>query len=283
MDHETQRERAAAFHELHTEPDILCLPNAWDAASAIVYAKAGFPAVATTSFGIAASHGHPSGAHLTREEMLAVVERVADSVVVPVSADMEAGYGDTPAAVGETARLTLAAGAVGINLEDGTGDPDDPLVPAETHVERIRAAQEAAEAAGIPLFVNGRTDVFWREVGPAETRLDRTIDRANAYVAAGSDCLFVPGVIDAATIEALVDSVDAPLNVLAGPDAPPLDELAALGVARVTLGAGPLRAALARLDEVSEELRGAGTYTSLAGGMSFEAFTAFLSDASDRQ
>jgi 2-methylisocitrate lyase-like PEP mutase family enzyme len=164
MPSDTQRDLAWAFRDRHTERSDgpLVLPNAWDAASAIVYEAAGFDTVGTSSAGLAASLGVPDGEHLARDGMLAAVERIADSVALPVSADIEAGYGETPAAVAGTVRRTIDAGAVGVNLEDGTDGSDGPLVPRDRHVATIRAAREAADDAGVPLVVNGRTDVFWR-------------------------------------------------------------------------------------------------------------------------
>ena len=160
MDTNTQRELAQTFLDSHTDSGTLVLPNAWDAASAIIYETAGFDAIGTSSAGIAASLGYPDGEVLAREQMLAVVERIAHSVNVPVSADIEAGYGDTPKAVAETVTKTIETGAVGVNLEDGTGDPDDPLLDPEVHAERIQAARDAAVLGGVPLVINGRTDVF---------------------------------------------------------------------------------------------------------------------------
>jgi 2-methylisocitrate lyase-like PEP mutase family enzyme len=262
MDTATQRDRAAQFRDRHTDSDAgtLVLPNSWDAASTLLFEQAGFEAVGTSSAGVAASMGVPDGEHLSRAEMLAVVERISHTVGVPVSADIEAGYGDSPADVSETIRRTIDAGAVGVNLEDGTDDPAGPLDDVEGHAAKIRAARDAADDAGVPLVINGRTDVFWREAGDEADRVDRAIQRANAYADAGSDCLFVPGVTDAATIEALVDGIDGPLNVLGGPGAPPVPELGDLGVGRVSVGSGPMRATLARLREIAAELRDEGTY-----------------------
>ena len=262
MNTATQRELAATFRTAHADGTSgpLVLPNSWDAASTIVYELAGFAAVGTSSAGVAASLGVPDGEHLSRREMLAVVERIANSVDLPVSADMEAGYGDDPDTVATTARKTIEAGAVGINLEDGRDDPAEPLLETAQHAAKIRAARDAAAATDVPLVINGRTDVFWREVGAEAERAERAIERANAYLEAGSDCTFVPGVTDPATIETLVDGIDGPLNVLGGPGAPSIPELADLGVARVSVGSGPMRATLGYLRDISDELRTDGTY-----------------------
>jgi len=269
MDPDTQRQRAATFRDLHDGPDgPLVLPNSWDAASTVVYESMGVAAVGTSSAGVAAAMGVPDGEHLGRDEMLAVVDRIAHSVSIPVSADVEAGYGDTPEEVAETVRATIDAGAVGVNLEDGAvGDDeqglDGGLVDVDLHCEKIRAAREAADDAGVPIVINGRTDVFWRGVGDEAERVDRAVERANAYYEAGGDCLFVPGVTDPDAIEALVQGLDGPLNVLGGPGAPSIPELGELGVARVSVGSGPMRATLGYLREVCAELLEEGTYRSM--------------------
>ncbi|WP_276258181.1 isocitrate lyase/PEP mutase family protein [Haloglomus litoreum] len=283
MTPDTQRELARTFRDRHTEPSDgpLVLPNAWDAASAIVYEEARFDAVGTSSAGVAASLGVPDGEQLSRDEMLAVVGRIAAAVDLPVSADIEAGYGETPAAVAETVRRTIDAGAVGVNLEDGTNGPAGPLVPQDKHVTTIRAAREAADETGVPLVVNGRTDVFWRGVGDPSDRVERAVERANAYREAGSDCLFVPGVTDPETIAALVDGIDGPLNVLAGPGAPSIPALADLGVARVSVGSGPMRATLGFLQEIGEELRDEGTYHRMADGIPYAELHELLSGRVD--
>lgn len=285
MDTAIQRERAEAFRDRHTDQTQgpLVLPNSWDVASSLVYESTGFAAIGTTSAGIAAALGAPDGERVSRSEMLTVVERIAHGVDVPVSADIEAGYGATPDAVGETVRRTIEAGAVGVNLEDGRDDADAPLVEQEHHEARIRAAREAAEAAAVPLVINGRTDVFWREVGDAADRAERAIERANAYLDAGSDCAFVPGVTDRAAIETLADGIDGPLNVLGGPEAPPIPELESLGVGRVSVGSGPMRATLGLLQEIGSELRTEGTYDRMTNAVPYGDLRELLSAAESRQ
>jgi 2-methylisocitrate lyase-like PEP mutase family enzyme len=285
MNTDTQRDLAATFRDRHTDTSAgpLVLPNSWDAASTIIYEAAGFEAVGTSSAGIAATMGVPDGEYLDREEMLTVVERIAQSVDIPVSADIEAGYGDTPEEVATTVRKTIDAGAVGINLEDGTDDPSSPLVDPDRHSEKIRAARRTADEAGVPIVINGRTDVFWRAVGAEADRVERAIQRANEYYDAGSDCLFVPGVTDPETIEALVEGLDGPLNVLGGPGSPPVPDLDDLGVARVSVGSGPMRATLGTLQEISEELGDTGTYRTMADAIPYSDLNELLAASLDRQ
>jgi len=257
------RDKAERLRQLHHTGTPLILPNAWDAGSAVVFAAAGFPAIATSSAGIAFSAGHADGERMPRDAMIEAVGRIAARVPVPVSADMEAGYGDTPDAVAETVRGVIAAGAAGINIEDGLDggglrDTDDQLA-------RLRATRAAARALGVPLVINARTDVFWQQIGPAEQRLALAVERLRAYRAAGADCLFVPGRMDLPTIKALVEATDLPLNILAGAGLPPIPELASVGVARVTVGSGPMRAALGTARAIAEELAGPGTYERILG------------------
>ncbi len=261
MDRTTQARRAEDFRRLHDRSRLLVLPNAWDVGSACVFAAAGFPAVATSSAGVAWAMGYADGQHISRAEMVEVVRRIARRVAVPVTADMEGGYGEDAVSAAETVRAVIAAGAVGLNLEDGTHRPDRPLLDLAAQVERVRAARQAADAEGVPVVLNARTDVYLAAVGPEAGRFDEAVRRANAYREAGADCLFVPGVRDPNTIGALVRAIHGPINILAGPGTPPLAELGRLGVARVSVGGGPARAALTVARRIAEELRGPGTYT----------------------
>ncbi len=261
-----QKKKAEAFRALHSGPAILVLPNAWDVASARVFEEAGFPAVATSSAGIAASLGYPDRERISRGEMAKAVGRIAKALKIPVSADLEAGYGPTPKAVQQTVEAAIDAGAVGMNMEDATGDRVRPLFTPEVQAERIRAARGAAERLRVRLFINARTDVFLVEVGGEAGRFDHVVRRALAYKEAGADGLFVPGVTDPALIGRLVKAVGLPLNVIAGATAPPVAELQTLGVARLSLGSGPMRAALGLTRRIANEIKTSGTYAALTEG-----------------
>jgi 2-methylisocitrate lyase-like PEP mutase family enzyme len=260
-----QQAKADAFRALHRGPKILVLANVWDVASARVIEEAGFPAIATTSAGVAFSLGYPDGEKIPQEEMLARVARIVRAVKVPVTADVEGGYGPRPEDAAATARGAMEAGAVGMNFEDGTDHPQQPLVDLSLQLEKIRAIREAALKAGVRLVLNARTDVYLLQVGPAEKRYDETLRRITAFRDAGADCVFVPGVRDVETIGRLVKDVQCPLNILAGPGSPPIAELEKLGVARVSLGSAPMRATLGLLRRMAEEVRSAGTYAALEG------------------
>ena len=263
---QTQAELARQFLELHRGPKILVLPNAWDVASARIFEDAGFPAIGTTSAGVANSFGYPDGQKIPREEMLAVVRRIADAVEVPVTADVEAGFGSTPEEVADTARAVIAAGAVGMNLEDGVEGKPDLLADVSRQNRIIRAVLEAAAGAGVPFVLNARTDIFLYGIGPAETRLERAIDRLNSYHAAGAPSLFAPGVKDTETIAQLARGVAGPLNILATVGTPPVVELQQIGVARVSVGSGPMRATLGFLDRMARQLRDEGVFTLMTEG-----------------
>jgi len=239
-----QAEKAQRLRKLHVGPRILILANAWDVISARMVADAGFPAVASTSAGVAAVLGYPDGQRIPMSEMLEFVGRMARAVSVPFSADMEAGYATTPAEMAEMAREVVAAGIVGLNLEDVTGDDQSSQVEIGLQAEKIAAVREASAAAGVSLVINARTDVYLMPIGPPETRFERTVDRLRAYRKAGADCVFAPGIRDAETIGKLVRAVDAPLNILLQPGSPSVAELEKLGVARASIGSGTMRAAL---------------------------------------
>jgi 2-methylisocitrate lyase-like PEP mutase family enzyme len=256
-----QREKAERLRELHEPGRPLVLVNAWDAASARTVATVpGCEAVATASWAVAAAHGLPDGEVLPRHLALAAIGRIAAAIQLPLTADLEAGYGATPAEVGETVAAALDAGAVGCNLEDGTGDPARPVRSADDHAERIAAAVEAGARAGVPVVVNARTDVYLKEVGDPAGRLEDALARGRASVAAGAACVFVPGVRDPETIGRLAREMGAPVSVLAGPASPPVAELARLGVARVSVGPGGMGLAMAALARGAADILAGGSW-----------------------
>ncbi|MET7285282.1 isocitrate lyase/phosphoenolpyruvate mutase family protein [Streptomyces sp. NPDC005573] len=267
---------ALAFRALHVPGRPLVLPNAWDAVSAAIVEEAGAAAVATTSAGLAWALGAADGDRLGREQALEAVARVARAVRVPVTADIESGYAEDAAGVAGTVRAVVEAGAVGVNIEDARHEADGgPLRPVAEQAERIAAARAAADAAGVPLFVNARIDTFLRGAGGVE----QTLERAAAYLAAGADGVFVPGAVDPVTVKALVTGVDAPLNVLVGPGAPSVAELAALGVARISAGSALAEAAHALVRRAARELLEKGTYGELAGGLDYGTLNGLLTRA----
>ena len=265
----TNRKRKADnLRALHSGPEPLVLVNVWDAGSARIVEDLGFPAIATTSAGIAFSKGFPDGQKISSEQMMAAVAEIAQAVNVPVTADAEAGYGDGPEHAAETARNVIMAGAVGMNFEDATGRPDQPLVDMELQVERIHAIRASSAEMRVPLVLNARTDVYLLQVGDPAKRYEQAVKRLQAYRDAGADCVFVPGLLDAKTIRRLISDLRCPLNILAVPGSPSIAELAALGVRRISLGSGPMRAALGMLRRLGQEVKAEGTYSSMGGAPS---------------
>ncbi len=261
-----QKTKAMRLRELHHGPAILVLPNAWDVASARIFEQAGFPAIATTSSGVAAALGYPDGQHIKRDEMIEAVRRIAGAVSCPVTADMAAGFGDGSEDGMQTLQAVIEAGAVGVNIDDSTKKGKRKLLDADYQVALLKEMRQLGDALDVPLVINARTDVYLLPGGNAESKVEQAVQRANAYLAAGADCFFPIGASDAQTIAALTRAISGPVNVLAGSKTPSIAELARLGVARVSFGSGPMRAALGYLRAVAQELHDEGTYTRLLQG-----------------
>jgi 2-methylisocitrate lyase-like PEP mutase family enzyme len=250
---------------MHDRSRVLVLPNAWDAASARIFEDAGFTAVATTSAGVSYTAGYPDGEAIPREDMVTIVRWIARSVAVPVTADIESGFGSSPGEVAETVRMVIEAGAVGINLEDTVHGGERQLYDMSLAVERIRAAREAAEAAGVPIVINGRTDVFLLGIGEKPSRFEHAVRRLNAYREAGADCLYPIGYLDRETIASLVAAVNGPINVIGVAGTPPVVELQRLGVARVSTASGPARIAMTATRSLAADLARNGNFEVFGG------------------
>jgi 2-methylisocitrate lyase-like PEP mutase family enzyme len=270
-----QAAKANLFRNLHRGPKILVLPNAWDVASARIIENAGIAAIATTSAGVAFTLGYPDGQKISRGEMLSVVARIAAKVKIPVTADVEAGYGNRPEDAALTARALIEAGAVGLNLEDRTDDRR--LVDLSLQLEKIAAVRETSRMMGVPLVLNARTDVYLLELGKAESRFAETLNRLIAFREAGADCLFAPGIRDLEVISRLVRELQNPLNILCGPGSPSIPELQRIGVARVSLGSSTMRATLGLVQRMAQELQTTGTYNALEGAPSHAEVNNLLS------
>ncbi|MDD5264110.1 MAG: isocitrate lyase/phosphoenolpyruvate mutase family protein [Candidatus Bipolaricaulis sp.] len=265
-----QIERAQTFRAMHEAGRVLVLPNAWDAASAKLYEREGFEAVGTTSAGIAAALGYPDGETMPLDDNLSVCRTIARSIGIPLSVDIEAGYAGCLAGLAETIAKVIDCGAVGVNLEDSAkagcgGAGSGALVDIPAQCERIAAAREAAERAGVPIVINARADVYLVHGEPFASRLADAVERGNAYRRAGADCVFVPDMesLGETEIATLVQETHAPLNVIAGKKTPSVPRLQELGVARLSFGPRPMRAALYFLRNMAREWRAEGTYSAL--------------------
>lgn len=252
---------AQTFTDLHIPGDPLVLPNAWDAASAYVIVQAGAAAIATSSASCAWSVGAADGNYMTRANAVAAIARIAAAVDVPVTADIETGYGDGDE-LAQTIRDVLAAGAVGVNVEDSGGDP---LYPIDVATARIATVRAAADEVGVPLYINARVDVIFASDGDETTRVARTIERAGAYIDAGASGIFVPGVRDLATIRELTTNIAAPVNILAGAATPDRAELAQAGVGRISVGSSLNLSILHTLRQTVTNLLATGSFADMGG------------------
>ena len=269
MKQQTQTDLAHAFRRMHDRRQLLLLPNCWDAGSARLFVQRGFAAVATTSAGVAWSLGYADGECAPLAEVLAALARITRVAGVPITADIETGYGDTPADVATTVKAVIAAGAVGVNIEDGMPG-HGPLRDAADATSRVRAARLAADASGVPIVINARVDHWMQHdaVAPA-ARLADAIDRAKSYLAAGADCIYPIGLDAPATLRALVEALNAPINVAAGPATADLHELETIGVARVSTATRFATVALGAVDHALGEMRASGGFAALASDFSY--------------
>lgn len=266
--------RAEAFCQLHLADRPFVLPNAWDVATARLFEDAGFSAIATSSAALMVARGYPDGEEMPRREFLDATGRIARAVSVPVSADLVSGYGRGPKAIAATVRAAVAAGAIGLNLEDlDTGSGALFRVPAQ--VKKIRAIRALAGELGIPIVINGRTDALRRAPGDDAARLKEAIRRAVAYRDAGADCVYPMGLTDATSIATFVEAVHCPVNVMVRAGLPPLAELARLGVRRVSFGPSAAYAALGFLKRASQDVLARGVFDGLTeGAISYDELNA---------
>jgi 2-methylisocitrate lyase-like PEP mutase family enzyme len=262
-----QAQQAERFRNMHRGPSLLLLPNAWDALSARIFAATGFAAIATTSGGVSWAIGYADGEAAPWEEVVTATCRIVRAVNVPVTADIEAGFGDTPDAVGKSVGEIIAAGAVGVNLEDGTPQAAAPIRTIADGAERIRAAREAARSAGVPIVINARTDLYLRNIGDPAARFDETVARGRAYIAAGADCFYPITLHDPDTIGLLVKAVAAPININVRAGLPGVAELEALGVSRVSTASQIALMAAAATRQIAEQIKTTGRFDALAPAM----------------
>jgi 2-methylisocitrate lyase-like PEP mutase family enzyme len=264
----TQGEKAAAFRKLHEGPGAFVIPNPWDIGSAKVLAAMGYKALATTSAGYAFTLGKPDGdGVIDRTETLLNFAGLCAATDLPVSADLQGGFGAAPETVAETIRLAAAAGLVGGSIEDASGDAENPIHDIGFAVERVAAAVEASRSLGFPFTLTARAENFlW-----GRDDLDDTIKRLQAFQEAGADVLYAPGLSSAAQISAVVSAVDRPVNVLMGARTAPLTvgDLARLGVRRVSVGSGFYLAAMGAFHRVAKDLLEDGRGSFAEGAMPY--------------
>ncbi|MCK9211737.1 MAG: isocitrate lyase/phosphoenolpyruvate mutase family protein [Candidatus Latescibacterota bacterium] len=272
LDKELQKQKANYFLELHNAPEILILPNVWDAASTKIFELENFKALGTTSAGISSVLGYPDGQIMTFDESLVIIKRIVESTNLPVSVDIEAGYSESVEGVVETAKKVLEVGTVGINLEDSVGGNSNyhssALYDVHFQCDKISAIREMAEKENIHLVINARTDVFLVSEDNTNNKIEQAVNRANRYKKAGADCIFVPdmGDLNKSDMTTLVNEIDAPINIIAGVNAPPIHELEKIGIARVSFGPRIMRVAFDLIRSIAKEIKNQGTYTQFTSG-----------------
>lgn len=270
-----QHEKAIRFRALHARPGAFVIPNPWDAGTARLLAALGFEALATTSAGFAFTLGRPdAAAALSRDEILANARAIVEATDLPVSADLESGFGETPEAVAGTIRLAAQIGLVGGSVEDATYDPQQPIRALPEAVERVAAAAEAARSLPFPFTLTARAENFL--VGRRD--LDDTIRRLQAFEAAGADVLYAPGLSDLDAIRAVCASVSKPVNVVMGLKGRSFSvaELAAAGVRRISVGSSLCRAALGAFMRAAREIQDEGTFTFANDAIPFADINALM-------
>lgn len=266
-----QKEKADLFLKYHHDEEILVLLNSWDVGSSRLIEASGYKAIATTSMGIAASLGYPDCQVIQLSEMIHTITGIVNGVQVPVTVDLEAGYGGNTDEIVDSVAKVVATGIVGINIEDSI-DLSPRLIDETEFCERVSAIRALADSLGFHLVINARTDSFYTSSGSLPEKLSESIRRGNKYQEAGADCIFVQPVWERETIATLVKEIHAPINVLANPGIgagmpPSLRELQDLGVARVSLGSGLMKATFALIKKVADELSEKGTYNALLDAM----------------
>ena len=259
MSQAEQARKAESFRALHRGGRLLLMANAWDAVTARIFEAEGYAAVATTSGGVSWALGYADGEAAPWDEVVGQTTRIARAVSVPVTADIEAGFGATPAAVGRSIGDIIGAGAVGVNLEDGMHGLT-PIRSIDDAVARIRAAREAATKAGVPIVINARTDLYLKQIGDEQSRFDEAVARGKAYLAAGADCFYPITLRDSGTIGRLVQALKAPININVRAGSPSVGELEALGVARVTTATQITLMALAATRQIAREIKSTGKF-----------------------
>ena len=268
MNQSEQVNKAERFRAMHKGPPLLLLPNAWDAISARIIAAAGFRAIATTSGGVAWALGYGDGEAAPWDEVVAATERIARTVALPVTADIETGYGDTPEAVGRSIGDIIRAGAVGVNLEDGMKTGTPPIRSLDDAALRIRAAREAARIAGVPIVINARTDLYIKNIGDEKSRFEEAVARGRAYLAAGADCVYPISLRDPETMRCLAAALDAPININVRAGSPNVAELEALGVKRASTATAIPLIAMGLVRQLAEELHATQRFDALNPAMS---------------
>ncbi|QHW29447.1 isocitrate lyase/phosphoenolpyruvate mutase family protein [Paenibacillus rhizovicinus] len=257
-----RKDQFKLFKELHDQASTFILPNAWDVNSAKLFEAAGFKALGTTSAGISAALGYTDGEQIPFADVLGIASRMIKSLSIPVTVDIEQGYAQDDKTLLQNMNGLIEIGAVGINIEDGFHYLDSESEHVFSMVDRIKTIKQHSNRIGEPMFINARVDTYWLKVLSEENRFIHTIEKANSYLAAGADCIFIPSVDDPKLMEQLISRINGPINFLLGKNTPSQEALTQIGVARLSTGSAPFRKITAVLQGISSELRD-GKYESL--------------------
>ena len=283
MSKRSQKEKAEALLSLHRDGGLLVLPNIWDPIGARILEAKGYPAVATASAAVSASLGYQDGEKINRSTLIDVLGRIARSVDVPVTADIETGYGESLSELELTARQVIESGVVGVNIEDSL-EKGAGLRAIEEQCQRISTLRQAANRHGVHLVINARVDSF---VAPSfadgRRAMEEAAVRARAYAAAGADCIYPIGPGDEATARMLRDRIESPINILGGPTAAPLAVLREIGINRVSFGPFVFRSCLRKFVDIVEGLSANGDYASLGNLMSRDEVAEYLRSGHEQQ
>ncbi len=276
-----QNEKASALLALHTSGKLLILPNVWSPLGARILEARGYPAIATASAAVSASLGYQDGEHIRRSTLIDIIGRIARSVDVPVTADIEAGYGKTGSDVAETVRAVIDAGVVGVNIEDGIDD-DHELRPIDEQCERIAAVREFAARRGVHLVINARIDSYvWPGFPSPGDATEDAVTRAKAYVGAGADCVYPMGPGDEATVRVLRKRIDSPINILGTPKSAPLSVLESIGINRVSFGPYVFRACMRTFMDITDAMIKRGDHSGIGTMLSRDEVEEFLMEGSE--
>lgn len=262
MNKQTLADKARLFQALHKGNAMFIIPNVWNAGSARIFEKEGFPCVATTSAGIAYMLGHADGEKVSIDDLALATSQITNRVNIPVSCDFERGYSENLATIKENARKLLNAGAVGFNIEDGALDGKS-LEALDKQLFKIKAMLEVKKETGIDFVINARSCVYWSGIGTEEEKLQTAITRGNAFLNAGADCVFIPGAINEATVQAIVNGINGPLNIILNSKFHNIEKLGQHGVRRLSIGSGAARSTADHLIQIAKDLKKNNTDTML--------------------
>jgi 2-methylisocitrate lyase-like PEP mutase family enzyme len=277
----TIAQKARALLSLHTQRDLLVLPNVWNPVGARILQAQGYPAIATASAAISASLGYQDGEKIKRSTLIDLIRRIADSVDVPVTADIEAGYGSSTAELEETIAAVIDSGVVGVNIEDSFGE-EGVLRPVGDQCRRISVVRQVAALQGLHLVINARVDSFLSSASAGiEEATEDAVERAKAYVAAGADCVYPIGPGDEGTVRVLRARIDSPINILASPVAAPIEVLQAIGIDRVSFGPFVFRSCLKKFIDITQTLKNNGGYACFSDMLSKEEAAEYLPDGNE--